>query len=186
MHALLTGEREGYYAEFGEPQQLAKALTDVHVFDGCYSPFHRRRHGNAVGETPRERFVVCIQNHDQVGNRAFGERLSALVSPEARRLATALLRVASIDPMLKAVVLTPVQPSVTHRFRPETMLAAVTYNANFAAGFAAFARRQGLYVGWLGCQNENATPDSCPGVVQESDCCCGATTTPAGAAKRRR
>ena len=89
------------------------------------------------------------------------------------RLATALLRVANIDPTLKAVVLTPVQPSVTHRFRPETMLAAVTYNANFAAGFAAFARRQGLYVGWLGCQQENAVPDSCPGVVPDADCGCG-------------
>jgi len=66
-----------------------------------------------------------------------------------------------------------VQPSVTHRFRPETMLAAVTYNANFAAGFAAFARRQGLYVGWLGCQQENAVPDSCPGVVPDADCGCG-------------
>jgi hypothetical protein len=91
------------------------------------------------------------------------------------RLATALLRVANIDPTLKAVVLTPVQPSITHRFRPETMLAAVTYNANFAAGFAAFARRQGLYVGWLGCQQENAAPDFCPGVVPDDDaeCSCG-------------
>jgi hypothetical protein len=106
------------------------------------------------------------------------------------RLATALLRVANIDPTLKAIVLTPVQPSIIHRFRPETMLAAVTYNANFAAGFAAFARRQGLYVGWLGCQNENVTPDHCPGVVPESGdagCCGGdATSTSSTAVRRRR
>jgi hypothetical protein len=108
------------------------------------------------------------------------------------RLATALLRVANIDPTLKAVVLTPVDASVTHRFRPETMLAAVTYNANFAAGFAAFARRQGLYVGWLGCQQENATPDACPGVVPEADCGCGgpspqpsSRTAGRGSARRR-
>ncbi|MCU0878082.1 MAG: malto-oligosyltrehalose trehalohydrolase [Pirellulaceae bacterium] len=100
VHALLTGEREGYYVEFGEPQQLVKALNDVHVFDGCYSPFHRRRHGSVIGDTPRERFVVSIQNHDQIGNRAFGERLNSLLSPEARRLATALLLLAPQTPLL--------------------------------------------------------------------------------------
>ena len=49
VHALLTGERDGYYLDFGAPEQLAKAIGDVFVYDGCYSPFRRRRHGNRVG-----------------------------------------------------------------------------------------------------------------------------------------
>ena len=68
IHALLTGERDGYYLDFGEPAQVAKALNDVFVYDGCYSPFRRRRHGSRVGAIDRTRFVVCIQNHDQVGD----------------------------------------------------------------------------------------------------------------------
>ena len=51
VHALLTGERDGYYLDFGRPEQLAKALNDVFVYDGCYSPFRRRRHGSRVGAT---------------------------------------------------------------------------------------------------------------------------------------
>ena len=66
----MTGERDGYYLDFGRPEQLAKALNDVFVYDGCYSPFRRRRHGSRVGTIDRTRFVVCVQNHDQVGNRA--------------------------------------------------------------------------------------------------------------------
>ncbi len=63
IHALLTGERDGYYSDFGKPEHVAKALNRVFVYDGCYSPF-RRRHGSRVGATDRTRFVVCIQNHD--------------------------------------------------------------------------------------------------------------------------
>ena len=79
VHALLTGERDGYYVDFGRPEQLAKAYNDVFVYDGCYSPFHHRRHGTRVGAIDRTRFVVCIQNHDQVGNRVHGDRLGALI-----------------------------------------------------------------------------------------------------------
>ena len=83
VHALLTGERDGYYEDFGQPADLAKAVNDVFVYDGCYSPFRRRRHGSRVGDLDRTRFVVCVQNHDQVGNRAQGDRLSVLVPPAA-------------------------------------------------------------------------------------------------------
>ena len=76
----LTGERDGYYQDFGKPEQLVKALNDVHVYDGCYSPFRRRRHGNKVGDTDRTRFVVAVQNHDQIGNRALGDRLTTLLA----------------------------------------------------------------------------------------------------------
>ena len=100
VHALLTGEREGYYRDFGLPEQLAKAYNDVYIYDGCYSPFRRRRHGNRVGDTDRTRFVVAVQNHDQVGNRAFGERLSALLPPEAQRLACGLLMISPCVPLI--------------------------------------------------------------------------------------
>ena len=100
VHALLTGERDGYYQDFGRPDQLAKAYNDVYVYDGRYSPLRRRRHGNLVGDTDRTRFVVAIQNHDQVGNRALGERLTALLPPAAQRLACGLLLVSPCVPLL--------------------------------------------------------------------------------------
>ncbi len=100
VHALLTGERDGYYLDFGEPSQVAKALNDVFVYDGCYSPFRRRRHGSRVGAADRTHFVVCIQNHDQVGNRARGDRLSTLVPPAAQRLACGLLLLSPCVPLL--------------------------------------------------------------------------------------
>ena len=100
VHALLTGERDGYYVDFGQPEQLAKALRDVFVYDGRYSPFRRRRHGNRVGDVPRDRFVCCIQNHDQIGNRIMGDRLAATLSPAQQRLAAALLLLSPTVPLL--------------------------------------------------------------------------------------
>ena len=100
MHALLTGERHGYYEDFGRREQLAKAYNDVFVFDGCYSPFHRRRKGTRVGNLDRSQFVFCLQNHDQVGNRAQGDRLSTLVTPAAERLACGLLLLSPCAPLL--------------------------------------------------------------------------------------
>jgi len=100
VHALLTGERDGYYVDFGEPEQLAKAFRDVFVYDGRYSPFHRRRHGNRAGEMSREHFVCCIQNHDQIGNRAMGDRLASSLTPAEQRLAAALLLLAPTVPLL--------------------------------------------------------------------------------------
>jgi maltooligosyltrehalose trehalohydrolase len=100
LHALLTGQRDGYYVDFGAPEQVAKALNDVFDYDGCYSPFRRRNHGTCVGAIDRTRFVVCIQNHDQIGNRALGERLGSLVSPAAQRLACGLLLLSPCVPLL--------------------------------------------------------------------------------------
>jgi len=100
VHALLTGERDGYYRDFGRPEHLAKAYNDAYVYDGRYSPFRRRRHGNQTGVIDRSRFVVAVQNHDQVGNRAFGERLTALLPPEAQRLACGLLLVSPFTPLI--------------------------------------------------------------------------------------
>lgn len=100
VHALLTGERDGYYQDFGRGAQLAKAFESVFVYDGCYSRFRRRRHGSRVGDLDRSRFVVCIQNHDQVGNRAQGDRLVALLPRGAGRLACGLLLLSPCTPLL--------------------------------------------------------------------------------------
>jgi maltooligosyltrehalose trehalohydrolase len=100
VHALLTGERVGYYEDFGTPAHLAKALRQVFVYDGCYSRFRQRCHGSRVGASDRTRFVVCIQNHDQIGNRVRGDRWSTLVTPAAQRLACALLMLSPCVPLL--------------------------------------------------------------------------------------
>jgi maltooligosyltrehalose trehalohydrolase len=92
VHALLTGERGAFYADFGDPQQLVTALEQGFVYQGQRSRFRGRPHGTGTeGLLPRQ-FVICLQNHDQVGNRPTGERLSSLVPREALEpLATLLL-----------------------------------------------------------------------------------------------
>ncbi|MCU0977745.1 MAG: malto-oligosyltrehalose trehalohydrolase [Pirellulaceae bacterium] len=100
VHALLTGQRDGYYEDFGEPWQVAKAFESVFVYDGCYSVHRRRRHGSRVEHRDRSQFVVCIQNHDQVGNRAAGDRLGSLVTTPAQRLACGLLLLSPCIPLL--------------------------------------------------------------------------------------
>jgi maltooligosyltrehalose trehalohydrolase len=100
VHVALTGERSGYYADFGGVEPVARALERRYVHDGGYSPYRRRRHGRPADGVPRDRFVVCVQNHDQVGNRAGGERLAALVEPAGVRLAAAILLLAPYVPLL--------------------------------------------------------------------------------------
>ncbi len=98
-HALrvaLTGETEGWYAEFASLGTLVKAFHRPHVHDGSYSSFRRRRFGAPAEDVPPERFVVFSANHDQVGNRAFGDRLPA----EARPLAALLTLLAPFTPMI--------------------------------------------------------------------------------------
>jgi maltooligosyltrehalose trehalohydrolase len=100
VHALLTGERDGYYADFGSIAVLAKALRDTFVMDGAWSESRQRIVGAPVGDLPRDRFVVCAQNHDQVGNRARGDRLGQLVDGDALRIAAALVLLAPGIPLL--------------------------------------------------------------------------------------
>ena len=100
VHACLTGERQGYYLDYGQPEQLTKALTDAFVFDGCYSRSRDRCHGGGNAGLSGDRFVVCIQNHDQIGNRATGDRLSTLLSSPAQRLAASLMLLAPYLPLL--------------------------------------------------------------------------------------
>jgi maltooligosyltrehalose trehalohydrolase len=100
MHAALTGERQGYYADYGEPHQIAKVFQHTFALDGCYSKSRDRRHGAPHADLPGDRFVGCIQNHDQIGNRAAGERLGTLITPPAQRLAATVLLVAPHLPLL--------------------------------------------------------------------------------------
>ncbi|MFO0841788.1 MAG: maltose alpha-D-glucosyltransferase [Gemmataceae bacterium] len=99
-HTLLTGERAGYYQDFGELSDLVWAYRDAWVYAGRYSPHRRRQHGNSPKGLGRDRFVVCAQNHDQVGNRARGERLSALVDRDGLGLAAGLVLLSPFVPLL--------------------------------------------------------------------------------------
>lgn len=83
LHALLTGEGDGYYADFGRPGDLAAATRSAFVYAGGWSGFRRRRHGAPAGDRPPRQFVVYSQNHDQVGNRALGDRPAAATRPLA-------------------------------------------------------------------------------------------------------
>jgi maltooligosyltrehalose trehalohydrolase len=96
LRVLLTGDREGYYEEFGTLAALAKVLHRPHFHDGTFSTFRRRRFGAPAEEVAPERFVVFSSNHDQVGNRAFGDRLPV----EARPLAAFMTLLAPFTPML--------------------------------------------------------------------------------------
>jgi maltooligosyltrehalose trehalohydrolase len=102
LHALLTGERQGYYGDFGSLSALAKVLTRAFFHDGTYSSFRGRDHGKPVdGEhTPGYRFVACLQNHDQVGNRAAGDRLPQIAPPGMLRVGATLLLTSPFTPML--------------------------------------------------------------------------------------
>ncbi len=100
LHALLTGEQEGYYRDFGEVGDLAKAWRNGYVLGGEYSLYRRRRHGNSSRHVPAHRFVVCSQNHDQVGNRMLGERLSSLVPWEGLKMAAGAVLLSPFIPLL--------------------------------------------------------------------------------------
>lgn len=100
LHTLLTGEDDGYYEDFGKLQDLVKSFTEGFVYSGQFSPHRKRRHGNRSLDIPTEQFVVASQNHDQVGNRMLGERLSTLVSFETQKLAAAALLLSPYVPLL--------------------------------------------------------------------------------------
>jgi maltooligosyltrehalose trehalohydrolase len=100
VHTLLTRESQGYYADFGSVGHLAEVLRDGWYYHGQYSKFRRRRHGNSPRGIPRSHFVVFSQNHDQVGNRARGDRLSTLVDFEAQKLAAGLTLLSPFVPLL--------------------------------------------------------------------------------------
>ncbi len=100
LRTLLTEERSGYYADYGRVAHLVKAIREGFVYSGDYSHHRRRRHGSSSADRPGRQFVVSAQNHDQVGNRMFGERLSELVSFDALRLAVGAVLLSPFIPLL--------------------------------------------------------------------------------------
>ncbi|MEC4893450.1 MAG: malto-oligosyltrehalose trehalohydrolase [Oscillatoria sp. PMC 1051.18] len=100
LHTTLTGETGGYYQDFTQFNQLIKVFREAFVYDWKYSPCRQRTHGSYAGDLPTQKFVVFSQNHDQVGNRMLGERLTALVSFEALKLAAAAVILSPYIPML--------------------------------------------------------------------------------------
>lgn len=100
LRTLLTGEKEGYYLDFGRFGQLVKAFREGFVYSWEYSPYRRRRHGSSSSGEPSCMFVVFSQNHDQVGNRMLGDRLGARVSFGAQKLAAASVLLSPFIPLL--------------------------------------------------------------------------------------
>jgi len=100
LHAAFTGERSGYYQDFGPIAHIAKALQHGFVYDGCYSQHRARPHGRPAAGLSGHRFLGYFQNHDQVGNRAKGDRASALLSLGRLKAAAALVMTAPFVPML--------------------------------------------------------------------------------------
>ncbi|NLO92312.1 MAG: malto-oligosyltrehalose trehalohydrolase [Elusimicrobia bacterium] len=100
LHALLTGENTGYYEDFGSFSHLAKAFSSGFVYDGGYSMHRRRAHGSPSGGLHPRMFVVCSQNHDQVGNRLAAERLSAIAGVRKARLAAGAVLLSPYVPLI--------------------------------------------------------------------------------------
>jgi len=102
VHAAVTGERQGYYADFGSLAALAKTLTRVFFHDGVWSAFRGRTHGRQVDvfRVPAHRFLSYLQDHDQVGNRAAGDRISAAVPSDLVKVGAGLVLTAPYTPML--------------------------------------------------------------------------------------
>jgi len=102
VHVALTGENDGYYSDFGSMGAIAKVLTSGFFHDGSFSTFRGRTHGRPVDvhRTPAYRFVVFAQDHDQIGNRAIGDRLTAQLSQARLSIAAVLLLTSPFTPML--------------------------------------------------------------------------------------
>ncbi len=102
VHAAITGERQGYYCDFGSLAALAKTITKVFFHDGIWSTFRGRRHGRQVDvfRIPAHRFLGYLQDHDQIGNRATGDRISAILPTELIRVGAGLVLTAPFTPML--------------------------------------------------------------------------------------
>ena len=101
FHVLLTGESEGYYEDFQDPvNQLARAMAEGFVYQGEVSKHSGEPRGEPSAHLPTTAFMICLQNHDQIGNRALGDRLTALASPQAVRSALRFLLCTPMIPMV--------------------------------------------------------------------------------------
>jgi maltooligosyltrehalose trehalohydrolase len=100
LHVLLTGEQNGYYRDFNGLGHFMKAFAEGFVYTGQYSAYHKRHHGTSSRDVPASKLLVFAQNHDQVGNRMHGERLSRLVSFEKLKLAAGAVLLSPFLPLL--------------------------------------------------------------------------------------
>jgi maltooligosyltrehalose trehalohydrolase len=100
LHAIATGEKLEYYADFGSIEQIAKTIKDAYVYDGIYSPHRKKVFGTKVGKRSGDQFVVFIQNHDQVGNRMLGERIITLVDFEMIKLLAGVMFLSPYIPLI--------------------------------------------------------------------------------------
>ena len=146
LHVMLTGEREGYYRDYkGQAVEVASAVRHGFLYRGQRSEFLGRRRGTPTGRAPGHAFVFCTENHDQVGNRALGERLSHLVSPGLYRAASALLLLCPETPLLfmgqEFAAATPFLYFTDHG--PELGRAVTEGRREEFADFAAFAGHTG-------------------------------------------
>jgi maltooligosyltrehalose trehalohydrolase len=142
IHSAITGERDGYYIDYAGLPDVATAYQRGYIYDGHYSTFRRRTVGAPLGDIPGHRLVSCIQNHDQVGNRAAGDRLTTVVAPELVEVAIVLLCASPTTPMLfmgdEYGETNPFQYFTSH---PEPDLADAVRNGRREefASFAAFS-----------------------------------------------
>lgn len=100
VHTLITGEGGGYYEDYGNLDHIAKSFQQGLIYDGIYSQHRKKKVGTDPSNNGKHQFVVCIQNHDQVGNRMLGDRLSQLVSLEKYKLAAGIMLISPFTPML--------------------------------------------------------------------------------------
>jgi maltooligosyltrehalose trehalohydrolase len=100
LHTVLTGEREGYYEDFGSLEDLSTSMQRPYVYAGRHSPHRRRIHGRPPVGLHGHQFVAYVQNHDQLGNRARGERLYHLTSLNRAKIGAALILTSPYIPML--------------------------------------------------------------------------------------
>lgn len=100
LHALLTREQSGYYADFGTVAHFAESLRSGYVYKGTFSEYRMRRHGNDPAGARDEQFVICIQNHDQIGNRMLGERMARLTDFERQKVGAAAVLLSPYIPLV--------------------------------------------------------------------------------------
>lgn len=100
LHALVTGERNSYYSDFGETWQLVKSFNNAYVYDGIWSEHRKRTFGSGTSGIPGNKFVVFIQNHDHIGNRMLGERIGSIIDMQKLKLIAGAMFVSPFVPLL--------------------------------------------------------------------------------------
>ncbi|MEX0983300.1 MAG: malto-oligosyltrehalose trehalohydrolase [Bacteroidales bacterium] len=100
IHTLATKENKGYYMDFGKSKHLSKSIKEAFVYDGKYSEFRKKTYGNSTEDNAARQFVIFNQNHDQIGNRKYGERLISLTGYETAKLVAGTMFVTPNIPML--------------------------------------------------------------------------------------